>query len=286
VAAVLSVVPGAIVTIELAFLFLKYFVPIAGMLPAPMPLDPLIAALVGMAVVAVGALAFAVPHRVGGFGWVAIGCAVVAIVGIAFSATRFPYTPERPKRLLLAHVADDQESALLLRSGDALDMKAVLASEPAFVPARSRWSAYEVWLPPFTHERQAAPARLAPPRVEVLRDDYNAATDRRDLRVRVSGPGAQLRLLVPSGRLAGWSLAPSLDATLAVGGQHVAHFEGLGPAGHELSLTAAGRAPLPIELRAIDRVPASDPVIDDVKRRLPPWTTTTSISVRTTRLAL
>jgi hypothetical protein len=287
--ALISLIPGTVVTIELATLFLNYFLPITGMLPAPMPLDSLVAALVGATVVAVGALGFTVPHQVGGFGRAAVGCAAVAVLGLALTAAHFPYSKERPKRLILAHAGDDRTSALLLVSGDALGMAPVLSFVPEFRPVPesktvgSGWPPYEIWSPPFTHQRAAGPPDLSPPGIEVTFDEYDALTDRRDLRIRVSGPGAQLRLSVPSVRLRGWSLAPSLDATLAVRGQHVAHFEGLGAEGHELALTVTGRAPLPIELRAIDRLPARDADVEAVKRRLPAWTTTTVVSVRVTR---
>jgi hypothetical protein len=66
----------------------------------------------------------------------------------------------------------------------------------------------------------------------------------------------------------------------------VIHLEGLTDDGAELSVTVRGRAPLPIELRAIAREPARDEAVEAVVRRLPPWTTTTAVSVRVTRLDL
>jgi len=284
--AILGLAPGAVVTIELVVLFLKYFVPITGLLPSPVPLDFLIAALVGGGVAAVGALALAVPHRVGGFGRGALGAAAVAIVGLAITALHFPYEASRPKRLLLAHVADDQTSALLLGSVDALPLGPALTSIPGLVAARPGWPRYESWSPPFTHERAAPPPALPPPRAEITSDQYDAGTDRRRLGVRVFSPGAQLRLAVPADRLVAWSLAPSLDSTLTFFGQQVIHFEGLGPEGHEISLTVKGHAPLPVELRAIDRAPANEPAVQALLRELPAWTTTTSVTMRAVRLAL
>jgi len=288
--ALLSLVPGAAVTIELGVLFLNYFLPITGTIPAPQPLDLLIAALVGGVAAAVGVLACAAVHHAGGFGRASLACAAVAIVGLAMTATHFPYTAERPKRLRMAHVAEDAsgvtKSALLLGSGDALGLGSVLPSVPGFVPARPGWPPCETWWPAFSHELPAPPPKLDAPQVEVTDDTYDATTDRRALRLKVTAPGAQMRLALPSARLLGWSLGSPPDATMEVRGQRVIHLEGLDADGAELSVTVRGRAPLPIELRAIAREPARDEAVDAVVRRLPPWTTTTSLSVRVTRLDL
>jgi hypothetical protein len=288
--ALLSLVPGAVVTIELGVLFLNYFLPITGTIPAPQPFDPLVAALVGGVIAAVCVLACAGLHHAGGFGRAALAGATVAIVGLALAATHFPYTAQRPKRLRMAHVAEDSsgvtKSALLLGSGDALGIESVLASVPGFVPARPGWPPYETWSPPFSHELPAPPPALAPPHVEITYDGYDATTDRRELRLRVTAPGAQMRLAMPSARLLAWSLGLPPETTLGVRGQRVIHLEGLTDDGAELSVTVRGRAPLPIELRAIAREPARDEAVEAVVRRLPPWTTTTAVTVRVTRLDL
>jgi hypothetical protein len=286
-----SLVPGALVTIELGVLFLNYFLPISGTMPAPQPLDAPVAVLVGGVTVAVGVLASAVVHHAGGLGRAALVCAVVAVVGLAATALRFPYTAERPKRLRLAHVSEDSpgshRSALLLRSGDALGIESVLPSLPGFVPARPGWPPYESWYPPFSHERPAGPPEnLAPPRIEIVSDAYDATTDRRELHTRVAAPGAQMRLVLPSDRLLGWSLGGEPAATMEVRGQRVVHLEGLAADGADLDITVRGRAPLPMELRAIGRVPAQDEAVRTLLSTLPPWTTTTAIAVRVTRLDL
>jgi hypothetical protein len=288
--AVASLVPGAAMTIELGMLFLNYFVPITGTIPAPQPFDVPVAVLVGATVAAVGVLAWVVVHRAGGFGRASLVCAAVAIVGLAATAMHFPYTSQRPKRLRLAHVVENasghQRSALLLGSGDALGLGSVLPSVPGFVPARSGWPPYETWWPPLSHELAAPPPTVVPPRVEVTRDTYDASTDRRELALRVTAPGAQMRLALPSERLLAWSLGAPPEAVMQVRGQRVIHLEGLADDGAELSISVRGRAPLPVELRAIAREPARDEAVEAVLRRLPAWTTTTRIAVRVTRLDL
>ena len=174
----------------------------------------------------------------------------------------------------------------MLGSGDALGLASVLPSLPEFAPARPTWPAYETWLPPFSHERPAPPPALAPPRVEVIHDAYDATTDRRELRLHVAAPGAQIRLALPSARLLGWSLPAPPPAVLVAHGQRLIHLEGLTADGAELSISVRGRAPLPIELRAIAREPAHDDAVEEILRRLPPWTTTTPITFAVTRREL
>jgi hypothetical protein len=43
---------------------------------------------------------------------------------------------------------------------------------------------------------------------------------------------------------------------------------------------------LPVELRAIARAPARDEAVREVLRRLPPWTTTATVTFRFTQLEL
>src|SRR5262249_40305614 len=194
-------------------------------------------------------LACVVVHHAGGFGRAALACAALAIVGLTVTALHFPYTAQRPKRIRLAHVVEDVEntgvnaarapgaprSAVLLGSGDALGLASVLPSVPGFVPARPGWPPYETWWPPFSHERPAPPPTLDPPRVEVTHEAYDAPTDRRELRLRVAAPGAQMRLALPAARLLGWSLGAHPQDAMAVRGQRIIHLDGLAADGAELS---------------------------------------------------
>jgi hypothetical protein len=179
-----------------------------------------------------------------------------------------------------------QKSALLLGANDPLGLAPVLPSLSGFVPAGPDWPPYETWLYPVWYETPAPPPTLAPARVEVVSDGYDAATDRRALRLRVRAPGAQVRLGIPAARLVGWSFAARPRDVMAVRAHRLIHFEGLGDDGAELSLTVAGRAPVTIELRAIDREPARGERVDAVLRQLPAWTTTTTATIRMTRLDL
>jgi hypothetical protein len=282
-----GLLPGTIVTGELALLFLKYFVPTAGMLPTPVPLDFLIAALVGLTVVALAILALAVVAAGGGHSRVALGCVAVWLVGTAATAAHFPYSPDRPKRLVVAHAAHErdgrEEGALLMMGLDAVGLDPVLASVGGFVPASKGWQSYEAWLPRFTHQRSAPLPSLPAPTMIMTADDYDRSTDRRTFSLRLAGPDAQLRLLIPVERLRGWSLSASIADGLVIDGQQIVHFEGLTAEGSEITLTFSGPGPVPLELRAIGRAPARSPEVQEVIARLPAWTTTTAVTLRTVR---
>jgi len=287
--ALAGVLPGAIVTIEVAVLFLNYFIPITGIIPAPQPFDVPIAVLVGGVAAAVAVLASVVVHHGGGLRGAALVCAGVAIAGLAATATRFPYTPARPKRVLLAHAAETtagaERAAVLARSGDALPLGSVLAI-PGFADARPLWPAFETWMPPFSREMPAPRPALDPPRVEVLGDAYDSARDQRALRLRVSSPAAQMRLGIPADRLVAWSLGGPPDQVLEISGQRLVHFEGLGPEGAELFLTVRGRAALSVELRAHARQASQSGFTAEVLRRLPPWTTPSLLTIQAVRTDL
>jgi hypothetical protein len=100
---------------------------------------------------------------------------------------------------------------------------------------------------------------------------------------RGAEPDAQVRVGIPAARLLAWSLSPSPDDALAVNGLRMIHLEGLGPEGAQLPVSVRGPAPLPIELRAIAREPARDDAVQEVLRRLPPWTTSSATTIRLNR---
>jgi len=290
VLALASLIPGAVVTIELGVLFLTYFLPITGIIPAPRPFDAPVAALVGIVVAAVAPLACASVHHIGGFWRASLACVAVTIVGLVATAVHAPYTEQRPKRIRLTHVIEDsngsQKSALLLASGDALPLGPVLSSVPEFVPARPDWPSYETWAPPSSHQAEAPPPKVDLPRLDLTTDAYDPATDQRRLTFRVTAPGTQMRLGIPSARLLAWSLGAPPAAVLAVDGKRLIHLEGLDDSGAELAITVRGRRALPIELRAVAREPLPESSVQDVVRRLPPWTTTTTTTFRLRRLEL
>jgi hypothetical protein len=95
-----------------------------------------------------------------------------------------------------------------------------------------------------------------------------------------------MRLGIPSARLLAWSLGAPPEAVLAVDGKRLIHLEGLADSGAELAVTVRGREALPVELRAVARNPLPAPPVQEVVRRLPPWTTTTTTTFYLRRLEL
>ena len=128
--ALFGLIPGAIVTIEVATMVVASIVPMAGMTPSNVPTDMVIAVLVALATGLVGVVAFTLPCRTGGLGKAALLCAVLGVAGIALTALHAPYSSARPKRLLAVHAADDDKSALLLASLGADGMRPLVADVP------------------------------------------------------------------------------------------------------------------------------------------------------------
>jgi hypothetical protein len=153
-------------------------------------------------------------------------------------------------------------------------------------------------------------ARLAgivpPPRLHIVRYHGLLASRSRYRRQIVPGrraaaatgattTGAAGAAIVPAGQLPSVPAFPVAAATTTVRqrGTHAGHrHRPQRPASAPPPIHPLGRAPranlapLPIEVRAIARAPALDEVVEAMLRRLPPWTTTSPVTVRVTRLDL
>ena len=77
-------------------------------------------------------------------------------------------------------------------------------------------------------------ARVSARSIALTRARRLTTPDRRDLRLIVAAPGAQMRLGISSARLVAWSLAAPPEATLELHGQRLIHLEGLGERGDRL----------------------------------------------------
>jgi len=261
---VLALVPGAVVTAGAGFLLVEFFVPLAGRMASPSPLDPLIAALVAAPVVLAAALALpaALPLRRAGTAAAALGAlGVVATVALALSS---PYSAERPKRLTLSQLDEaDGTARLTVAGGDALDAGPLLRGLPypmeASGPGRR---VYQGAVPP------GAPPQ---PAAEVSSSPLDATRGTRTVRLRVAGGEyRRLVLTVPSARLAGWSITPTLPA-LPPGDDtyRVRVIPGRGRA-WEATLQVRGAAPVDARLTTVYE-PAPGGAVRMAESRLPPW---------------
>ena len=282
--ALFGLIPGAIVTIEVATMVVASIVPMAGMTPSNVPTDMVIAVLVALATGLVGVVAFTLPCRAGGLGKAALLCAVLGVAGIALTALHAPYSAARPKRLLAVHAADDDKSALLLASFGADGMRPLLPMFPDATLAPATWPSLDIMMPPFTHMLPAPAPAMQAPRAEVTAEHHDPATDVRQVTLHLDGTSPQLRLAIPAEALLGWSVSSKLG--VPTDGRYLVHFEGVPATGVDIQLTLRGSHPVDLDLRGIDGAPAAGPDIQALSKRLPAWVTLNAYSYRMARVKI
>ena len=276
-----GMVPGMVVTLELAVLFLAYFIPITGLMGMG-AVDLIIAALIAVALVAAVALPLATVQGSVGSGRVALGLCALGVVGLVLVATRFPYTADRPKRVTISHKADADRGQLQVKLFDGIARSAVVAALPPPAGPGSTWTKKDA----LTHTTPAPPPPMPAPRAEVEAQEAVSPAGTRRVTLRIHGTSPLIRLAVPRQSLAGWSLSTALASGRVVDGRYVAQFYALEPAGHVVTLTLRGAAPVEIELRATDGARASGPEVDALLKALPDWVTPSAYADRTTRLKI
>jgi hypothetical protein len=281
----IALVPGAVVTIEMATLMACNLVPMAGMIPSQAPLDAALAVLVALGTAAVGIVAFVLPCRTGGVGKVAATCAILGVAGIALTAARWPYTAERPKHLLAVHAADDQSSALLLAGEGVEGERPLLPLLSMSTPAPASWPPVDGFMEPFTLMLPAGTPPMPAPEVDVSASVYDSASDTRQVTLHIQGTSPQLRLTIPKSALLGWSATSKLPAP-PEGSHYTAIFEGVPSDGVDFQLTLRGAAPVEIGLRAIDTKPPASPEMQTLRKSLPEWVTVRAFAYRMTKIRI
>jgi hypothetical protein len=281
----LALLPGAIVTIEVAYLMVANIVPMSGIVPPQAPADLAIALLVGLSTCLVGVVAFALPMREGGLGKAALLCAGLGVVGLLVTALTPPYSAPRPKRLTATHAADGEQSALLLAAGGPDGMRPLLPFLPEASAAPVSWSSLTLFAPPCTHQLPASVPAMAAPHAEVTTTSYDAHSDARQITLHLAGTSPKLKLAIPAKALLAWSLGP-LPAHRIMPGKQIVLLEGVLEAGVDIQLTLRGRSPVDIELHGIDSAPASSSEVRALAQRLPVWVNLTPYSLRITRLKI
>jgi hypothetical protein len=265
-AATAALVPPVSLTSYLAVPALGALIPQVCATVLPIPADPIVAVLVTLPtlLVAAGAMIpLATAPRLGGAALVSLS---IALVGALVLATRAPFSFERPRRVIAAHVEVDGRTGILLKAFDALPLEPDLAGVPGAAPMREDWKAMPAYYPEPSHLVPAPAPSFARPTLEVLsRRDEGAGE--RSVTVRLVATTIDLHVLVPVDRLVAWSLGSPLPATPAAGARHMVQYSGMRPEGEVLTLRLRGEAPVPIELRASD--PVASPELEALLKQLP-----------------
>lgn len=275
-ACLMAFVPGAILTVQVGALFVGMMPYAAGQMTLPVSFDPIVAALVALptaACLAVGVIAL---YPAGGLGRAALLLAAVGAITFAVVARRFPYTNERPKRMVLEHGAVDGRSSLFFGGGDFVDERIALTGfshlEPTVLPP--------LLFRPDVDLREAAAAPPIPsPRVEVHSSQLDARSGRRTVQLDVKTEGALALLVeIPHARLAGWSLTPQLpDATMQAsrldqqrGSNYLIRVQAPDTGWHA-TFDVIGAEPVSIRLIATNDL-LSSPDLDAARAKMPAWT--------------
>lgn len=275
-ACLLAFVPGAILTVQVGALFVGMMPYAAGQIALPVSFDPIVAALVALpttACLAVGVIAL---YSARGLGRVALLLGIVGAIAFAAVARRFPYTSDRPKRMVLEHGAEDGRASLFFGGGDFVDERIALTGfaqlEPKVLPP--------VLFRPDVNLRQAAAAPpMSPPRFDVRSSPVDAHSGRRTVQLDVKTEGALALLVeIPSARLAAWSLTPTLPhATVQgtrldqQGGSNYLIRVQAPDVGWHATFDVVGADPLPIRLMATNDL-LSSRELDAARAKMPAWT--------------
>jgi hypothetical protein len=268
-------VPGAALVLGLTATIFPFVVADIGLVPAPVPLDMLVAVLVAFAVAMLAPAGLAVLGAPTRLGRASIAVAVIAVAGAAVAAVVNPYSVDRPKRITAAVVQRDGTSGLFLGSRDALPLGPALGNLPEAVPCKS--GSPSILSPPFTFRMPAAPLSFDAPRIEVLSSVLDSSRDTRVVRLRVEAGGTGLQLSVPRARVRGWSLGRIPERSFDPARLLVV-FVNAAPADRELTLELAGTAPVEVELVEV-RGPSRAAEVQELGRRLPSWTALDAVEI-------
>ena len=264
-----SFLPGGALVISIVFTMLPFFIADIGLVPAPMPLDILVALLVALSVVLLLPSALASIDRSCRLGRFSLVCALLAVAGTAVTAVVNPYSVERPKRIRAALVEREGSIGMLLASHDSLPLGPALRNIPEATRLKSSWAPTFID-PPFTYSAPAGSPAFAAPIINVLSSSHDPIRNARTVRLRLDSDGPKLRFFVPRAALRGWSLGEvpknSLDAT-----RFLVVFEDAAPEDKELTLDLAGSDPVEVELIDI-RGPSTAQEVLELEKKLPPWT--------------
>jgi hypothetical protein len=272
----LAFVPGTVLTVQLASLFVAMLPYAAGQLPVPISFDPILAAVVALPTVSCLSLGMVAVCEVGGLGRAAAVVASLGVVLLIATALHFPYTAERPKRVAVSHGDEDGHPSLYFGGSDSVDVRVALG---AFTGLQPTQVAQRPWAADVSLRLDAPEPPLRAPECEVRSSPTEGG--KRRVHLRVSSHGALALLLeIPPGRLAGWSLTPQLpqrvpgDRRTQDRSDYVVRVQAPRDV-WEGWFDIIGEQPVPVRLTATNDV-ADSAALRRTREQLPPWTEVTS----------
>ena len=276
-AAVVALLPGALVTLQTGYLAIELFAPIGGRLVPPFPFELVMAGIVGLLVAIVAPPAVALLHRDGRLGAASAIVGATAVVGLLLLAFSFPFTPTRPQRLAVVHEGGAAAPRLTLRSWDELGpVRAATAADASDRPLGAGAGADgALWYP-------APQPPLPPPSLELLGESRTATGDR-VLELQLVPNGAyETTVALPSARPATWRIAGTSDQPEGTAAR--VRFIAAPDSGWRMTVTVPGTGALPIVVQG--RHAGATPAAQALLSRLPRWSTAFATARVETRVQL
>ena len=257
-----ALLPAVLLSLQAASLTAE-FATIGGRMRLGVPYDAVLAGIAALVVVVVLTLPFGLVASAGGRGRAALVSLGVGIAALAWTAASFPYTKERPQRLVLVHA----DTVLTLQGFD-------------FPGARFTWSRIAQG-----GERKLAPdsmpAALAPgdaPRTEVRR--VRDSGDTREVELRVFADGATtVSVQLPEGSVVGWPYGDPPGRS----GRAVVRIVAPPDTGWVVPLRLGKE---PVVATVVTSRPSDSPEAARIRGRLPAWTDVYTIIQRRARITL
>ncbi len=264
-AASLGLLPASLLTLQTGYLAVELFAPIAGRFPADLPFDFVIALIVAMVVILIAPPAAALLHRNGRLGAASLAVTGSAIVALLTLWLSFPYSENRPQRLMVMHETIGSAGRLTLTSGDMLGPRraATFAEAIGGGPTATEGTDKEI------HFKAGVPPVPAA-RLELLSEQRTAAGER-VLEMRLQTDGAYSTVMqLPAGRFGRWRVAglPPLSDSARVSRMR---FISAPDSGWVVTLTMPEDTPLAIDLRSVHAT--TTPAAQALLERLPRWST-------------
>jgi hypothetical protein len=200
--AMLTLLPGAALSLQAGHQLLQAFAPVSGRFSLPFPFDLIIAFLVAVPAAGLATAATATLAPGGRLARVALVWAAVGVAALGVAALRWPYTPERPKRMYIEVRDEDERARLYFADKDYLDARIALDDyagdiQPSPAPLTS-WTdeSYVLELPPLG---------LEAPQIAVGERQPADGADLVELAIHPGGYRL-IHIDIPRDALVGWSL--------------------------------------------------------------------------------
>lgn len=266
---ILAFVPGAVLTLEVMATIYPFAVGHVGMIPAPAPLDPVIAALVGLTAFVLLPMALIPLVDTPRPARVALVLAVLSVMGLTAAAVHSPYSGDTPKRVQAVVAVRGNESKLLVASRDAVPLDSALEGIPGAARLESSWPPARPLDPTPSHGLPAAPPTFPPPRIDVLSSTVDSASNTRTVKIKIDAEGQSLWLFAPRKRLTAWSIGEVPQKSIDED-RMLAVFENATDEAREVTMTFSGAEPVKLELTEV-RGPSNRPEVIALQQKLPHW---------------